>query len=457
MKKTVRKSIATIALSIVLSFALVFSAFAGSFEHLADELFDLGLFKGTDSGFELDRAPNRGEALVMLIRLLGMEEEALAGEYAHPFTDVPNFFMPYVGFAYEKGLTTGVAESSFGFRSLCTAQMYAAFVLRALGYNEEAGDFTYSGALEFGKSKGIIDDFLADGTFTRNEMVAVSHLALAAAPKDGEFGSLLEKLVSGGAVTEAAAAPVLSRFALYEEFMAVGSELEDESGFELRFVMDIDMGPLGAGTVTMDLSMAIDDQDVAAAIIIDAAIAGEELAIQIFVADGFVYINDGSDKIKIDAGLADIESIISMTDMNALAFNPSYLFKEITKSTEGSYTVYTATLADSFMEIAMGIAAGMLDSAGLDTSDILDLEGFSMHIPYMKYYADADGALKRMTMSMSISMDMGILGELAITVDADVEVVAVGDAVEVTLPDDLDEYVMLDPGAPQDPDAPDEA
>ena len=44
----------------------------------AEALKTLKLFKGTSSGFELDRAATRMEALVMLIRLFGKEEAALS-------------------------------------------------------------------------------------------------------------------------------------------------------------------------------------------------------------------------------------------------------------------------------------------------------------------------------------------------------------------------------------------
>ena len=89
MKKHIGKSLVTIVLAVILSVSLVISAFAGNFNNLADELNDLNLFRGTGVGYELERAPLKGEALVMLIRFLGLEEEALAGGYKHPYTDVP--------------------------------------------------------------------------------------------------------------------------------------------------------------------------------------------------------------------------------------------------------------------------------------------------------------------------------------------------------------------------------
>ena len=76
MKRMVR----LLVLSAVLASALAISAFAADFTHCADALHELGLFQGTESGYELDRAPSRVEAGVMLVRLLGAEEDALAAE-----------------------------------------------------------------------------------------------------------------------------------------------------------------------------------------------------------------------------------------------------------------------------------------------------------------------------------------------------------------------------------------
>ena len=95
-------------LAIVLAVAaiLAVSAFAADFTHCADALHDLGLFQGTDSGYDLDRAPTRAEAAAMLVRLLGAEEEAQAMEsYTAPFTDVRDWAKPYVQYLYDNGLT----------------------------------------------------------------------------------------------------------------------------------------------------------------------------------------------------------------------------------------------------------------------------------------------------------------------------------------------------------------
>jgi len=53
---------------------------------LAEDLKELGLFKGvSDTDFALNRAPTRTEALVMLIRVLGKENEALQDKGAKTY------------------------------------------------------------------------------------------------------------------------------------------------------------------------------------------------------------------------------------------------------------------------------------------------------------------------------------------------------------------------------------
>ncbi|MCK8060109.1 MULTISPECIES: hypothetical protein [unclassified Fusibacter] len=55
-----------------------FSFASGNMDYTAnaDSLKELGLFNGTSKGYELNRIPNRVEGAVMLVRLLGKEEDA---------------------------------------------------------------------------------------------------------------------------------------------------------------------------------------------------------------------------------------------------------------------------------------------------------------------------------------------------------------------------------------------
>ena len=89
---------------IVLMLILLYSPFSygavSEAETAAKELQTLGLFQGTERGYELGRDATREEAVAMLVRLLGKENEAYQGQWAHPFTDVSRWAQPYVCLLY---------------------------------------------------------------------------------------------------------------------------------------------------------------------------------------------------------------------------------------------------------------------------------------------------------------------------------------------------------------------
>ena len=204
-----RKSLRTmLALTLVLSLLAVFPALAAGKEasDAADTLNALGLFQGTGAGYELDRATTRAEALVMLIRLLGRENEALAFDGDCPLSDVAGRWMaPYVGWAYEHGITKGVSGDAFDPNSRASAKMYATFMLRALEYSEDLGQFSYNTSVEDAARLGIAPTEGYAGEFTRGDAVLMSFRALTVPCASGE-GTLLELLISKGTVNGRAAA-----------------------------------------------------------------------------------------------------------------------------------------------------------------------------------------------------------------------------------------------------------
>ena len=112
----------------------------------------------------------------MLVRLLGREQEAKAGAWDLPFTDVPEWARPYVGYAYANGLTNGIGAGRFGSGQAVTADQYMTFLLRALGYSSET-DFAWNAAADYGAGLGLK---IADRkSFTRGQVAAVSAAALA--------------------------------------------------------------------------------------------------------------------------------------------------------------------------------------------------------------------------------------------------------------------------------------
>ena len=147
MKTTFNRIFACLLVAVLLCTQMTVNAFAtppgrdAAGQAAAQELYELGLFQGSGSlpdgspNFSLDRAPTRAEALVMLVRLLGAEQEALTGDYSHTFTDA-GWADAYIGYAYTNGITQGVSSTEYGANSNATLAQFLTFVLRALGYSD---------------------------------------------------------------------------------------------------------------------------------------------------------------------------------------------------------------------------------------------------------------------------------------------------------------------------------
>lgn len=104
-----KRILTILAATLLLTAAMAGTASASSYDSVAEELSAIGVFRGTAGGFELDRAPTRSEAAIMLVRLYGAEDEAKAayeaGEISMPFTDVSETAAPSVAWLYSQGIT----------------------------------------------------------------------------------------------------------------------------------------------------------------------------------------------------------------------------------------------------------------------------------------------------------------------------------------------------------------
>ena len=193
------KRILSIALTLCMALSLLtFPANAASdkAKAAADELHELGLFGGVGTNadgsinYDLDRAPSRAEGVTMLVRMLGKEDEAKAGAWTTPFSDVADWAKPYVGYAYTNGLTNGVGDDGkggqlFGSNATINATQYLTFVLRSLGY-ESGKDFQWDKAWELTDELGITNgeyNASTNSSFLRSDIALVS---LAAHEKSAE-------------------------------------------------------------------------------------------------------------------------------------------------------------------------------------------------------------------------------------------------------------------------------
>lgn len=162
----------------------------------ADALKTLNLFQGSDKGYELERAPSRMEALIMLLRMTGQETEARFYEGKHPFTDAPGWgsASAYIGFAYENGLTKGVSADRYDPNAAASAQTYVALMLRALGYEANTAWNEWE---TLGKKVGLLPYGVDTKNFLRGDAVMISYAALDCKLKDGSM-TLEEKLLAKG-------------------------------------------------------------------------------------------------------------------------------------------------------------------------------------------------------------------------------------------------------------------
>ncbi len=93
----------------------------------------LDVLRGTGNGLELDKELTRAQAATLCVRLLGGEADALADPRTMPFTDVPLWAQPYVGWLYEQGITNGTSDTTYTPNRPVTHREFCLFLTRALG------------------------------------------------------------------------------------------------------------------------------------------------------------------------------------------------------------------------------------------------------------------------------------------------------------------------------------
>ncbi len=174
----------------------------------AEALRQMNLFKGmADGDARLDFVPDRAQAAVMLVRLLGSEDEALSTTWIHPFTDkVPTWATDHVGWLYAKKLTMGTSADKYAPTRKVTLNQYLTFLLRSMDYVDGV-DFQYEKASDFALELGVVTqdqiDALRVRPFIRADMVNLSYAALGCYCRGGEE-TLLERLTAQGVVGDRA-------------------------------------------------------------------------------------------------------------------------------------------------------------------------------------------------------------------------------------------------------------
>ena len=202
MKKRIVSLVAAAAVAIGAMVSTM--AYTDKQEYEADALNLLGLFLGTDKGYELDKSLTRAEGVTLIVRMYGKVNEATANadKYILPFTDLIGWEKGYVGYSYTNNITKGISATEFAPTAELTDFMFLTFTLRALGYTDlgENAQFVWNNPYELAKSVGLIDEEIADSEFNRGDAVSIFWNALEA-ELVGKDITLAESLIAEGVFT----------------------------------------------------------------------------------------------------------------------------------------------------------------------------------------------------------------------------------------------------------------
>ncbi len=441
------KKILSLLMAAIMVMAFATAAGASDYSAMADDLAAIGMFKGTGAGYELDREPTRAEVAVMLVRMLGAEGKATAGyadgSLTHPFTDVADWAAPYVAYLYTNKLSNGVSDTEYGSSQLCSGQMYCTFMLRALGYSDaDGGDFTYAASLDFAATKGIADKAFVS-SFKRDELVAVSYQTLSTTVKGSEQ-SLLDNLIASGAIDETKAAAIKDKLSIIKEYETLAlKDVENYKSLDCSGTMNINATiggqAMNLSDVKMDMKTNLTDTAIEAAIHISMndPTTGDPLEIYEWMKDGWLYMKQGDQcyKMQMDYNkmLETIQQSAGVAGSSMSTATSAYMFTSVTKTETDEGTLYEFTLAPKFFN---SMLSSILGSSGLPESSSVSF-GSMVESILVK-----DGAVKKITALANLSSSVEGVGEMAMRMDVELTINAIGSDVVIEYPD-FSNYVEM--------------
>ena len=147
----------------------------------ADTLYDFGLFKGTDKGYELEKSLTREESAAILVRLLGEEDKVKSDDFDEIFVDVDKdrWSYAYVMYCYEHNITKGTGADTFSPDVQIDANQFITLMMRLLGYTEVNPDTALEKSVEYKLlPEEKIDELTTKKVFTRSDMVQIVYNSL---------------------------------------------------------------------------------------------------------------------------------------------------------------------------------------------------------------------------------------------------------------------------------------
>ena len=139
----------------------------------------VGVMSGDDKGnFNPDQKVTRGEMAVVMANLLNLNVKDFIGAKT-PFTDVPEWAVPYVAACYADGITAGISATQYGFNYEVTTAQAALMMMKALGYFQNAKDFGSDwqvATVKQGSKINLFDGIAAGAStaMTRNEVAQIA-------------------------------------------------------------------------------------------------------------------------------------------------------------------------------------------------------------------------------------------------------------------------------------------
>lgn len=448
--------------TLALAGLLCVSASASSFDGPAAELSAIGMLKGGSGGFDLDKAPTRSQAAIMLVRLYGAEEEAkaayAAGDLQCPFTDVNGTAAPFAAWLKDKGLASGTSETTFGGSEPCSAKAYTIFLLRALGYQDNV-DFTTANAQEFAMGLGLLDTSALTGKFLRDDLAAMTYQALGMDRKDGST-YLLASLIESGAVDAAAAKPITDKIEAYRALQASGAAAAQglDTTVDVKTAMSLgvkgteggtslDMTQKADATVKGRIQMVLDKELQMAMDLTVTATDGETTEtekMEYWLKDGVVYVRSGEDAYQMPAGMGlDMETLADLLEQSAGQSYAAMLpfIDSITAKASGGNTLYTLKLNNAFAGMINGLTGQILGVLAAEADLKMDMS-LALDDSTLTYTVGKDGALKSaaadLTLKAGVKASDGkdsLTADVTADLDMTMEVKAMGKAVKISFPD----------------------
>lgn len=321
-------------LVLVLAFAMIPQVSADA-KNAGTTLKEMGIIKGNSDGDLMqDKAISRKDSVVILVRLMGAEEQAASFD-GEAFTDVPkqSYYHSYIAYAKSKGWVHGTGDGKFGMDDTITERQTIKLMLNALGYSST----DWNVAIDKARELGIYgSDTPSDAKeIDRSKVFEFMLNTLNAKPK-GESESLMKKLGIKDPNSDKASAdfdkPVLSSKSL--------------KTLELSFSEKVDARYFGENSITIkglnSKALLLDDEKTVRIIFASQRKQGDK--IKLIIND--IYNEDRSKRIEnksfditiadntapkiIDANWLDEKSILLKVSEPMRLIDKTYrTFKEI--------------------------------------------------------------------------------------------------------------------------------